>query len=229
MAGSDRPTLNVDERTELGSRANRRLRRAGWVPGVVYAKDTDPVAFKVGTRELRTALQEATAVIDLKVGSAKPRPVIVKETQLHPVRGDVLHLDLLQVDLRQRIHATVTVELLGAEVAPGVVQGGVLEQVTRELTIEALPGDIPESVEADVSDLEVADTLSLSQVSPPEGVDFLDDPDTVLATISTPTELEETDAVEEETELVGEEAAAEEAEPAEGEETAPAEEGGEGS
>jgi large subunit ribosomal protein L25 len=107
----------------------------------------------------------------------------------------------------------------------------VLEQVTREVAIEALPGDIPERIEVDVSDLEVAGTLSLSVVSPPEGVEFLDDPEeTVIATISMPTALEETDAVEEETELVGEEAAAEMAEAAEGtEDEGASEAGGEGS
>jgi large subunit ribosomal protein L25 len=135
--------------------------------------------------------------------------VIVKETQQHPVRGEVMHLDLLQVNMRQKIHSTMAVELVGVEVAPGVVQGGVLEHVTRELNIEALPGDLPERIDVDVSELEVAGTLHLSEISPPEGVDFLDDlEDTIIATVGAPTGLEETDAVEEETELVGEDAEA---------------------
>ncbi|MBA3840328.1 MAG: 50S ribosomal protein L25 [Thermoleophilaceae bacterium] len=209
MADGDRPTLTVEERAERGSRATRRLRREGWVPGVVYGEGSETVSFKVGVRDLRLALQAATAVIDLKVGSARPLPVIVKETQQHPVRGEVMHLDLLQVNLRQKIHSTLAVELVGSESAPGVVQGGVLEHVTRELNIEALPGDLPERIDVDVSGLEVAGTLPLSEISPPEGVEFLDDPDeTVIATIGAPTALEETDAVEEETELVGEDAEA---------------------
>ena len=209
MADGDRPTLSVEERSERGSRATRRLRREGWVPGVVYGEGAEPVSFKVGVRDLRLALQEATAVIDLEVGSARPLPVIVKETQQHPVRGEVMHLDLLQVNMRQKIHSTMAVELVGVEVAPGVVQGGVLEHVTRELNIEALPGDLPERIDVDVSELEVAGTLHLSEISPPEGVDFLDDlEDTIIATVGAPTGLEETDAVEEETELVGEDAEA---------------------
>ncbi len=99
--------------------------------------------------------------------------------------------------------------MVGVEVAPGVVQGGVLEHVTRELNIEALPGDLPERIDVDVSELEVAGTLHLSEISPPEGVDFLDDlEDTIIATVGAPTGLEETDAVEEETELVGDDAEA---------------------
>lgn len=205
MADSDRPTLTAEDRAERGSRATRRLRREGWIPGVVYGSGVgEPLSFKVGSRDLRLALQDASAVIDLKIGSSDPRPVIVKDTQQHPVRGDVLHLDLLQVDLRQKIQSTVPVELVGVDEAPGVVEGGVLEQQTRELNIEALPGDIPERIDVDVSHLEVPSNMALSEISPPAGVEFLDDPDeTVIATIGAPTELAETDAVEEEPELIG--------------------------
>ena len=211
---ADRPTLTAEQRDERGSRATRRLRRAGLVPGIVYGVG-EPVAFKVGQRDLRIALQDASAVIDLKVGSGRALPVIVKETQNHPVRGEVQHLDLLQVDLTETIESTVLVELTGAEEAPGVVQGGVLEQVSHELNIEALPGDIPENVVVDVSAMEVNGTLHLNEVTPPQGVEFLDDPvETIIATIGAPTELEETDAIEQETELVGAEGEAGEGEAA---------------
>ena len=213
MADGERPTLRVDERDERGSAASRRLRREGWVPGVVYGLGSDPVPFKVGDRDLWRALREAGAVLDLEVGSAKARPVILKATQQHPVRGEVTHLDLLEVDLKQKIQSTLAVELTGVETSPGVIAGGVLEHITRELNIEALPSDIPEGLEVDVSELEIMGTLALSAVTPPEGVEFLDDPDeTVIATIGAPTELEEEDEVEVETELVGEDG-----EPVEGE------------
>lgn len=217
MADEDRPTLTVEEREERGSRSVRRLRRSGYVPGVVYGTGVaEPLAFKVGTRELRVALQNASAVIDLKIGSQDARPVILKDAQRHPVRADVMHVDLLQVDLRQTIQSTVALVLVGIEEAPGVVEGGVLEQVTHALNIEALPGDIPESIEANVSHMEIAGTMSVEELTVPEGVTVLDDPEeTVVATITPPTELEETDAVEEETERVGEEAGTGEA--AEGE------------
>ena len=217
MADGQRPTLPVEERPERGSRPSRRLRRAGYVPGIVYGPGTEPVAFKVGARDLRIALQDPSAVLDLDVGSGSPRPVIVKEEQRHPVRDEIVHIDLLQVRLDETIESTVMVELEGAEDAPGVIEGGVLDHVTHELSIEALPTSIPERIVVDVSNLQAADTLPLSAVTPPSGVTFLDDPqETVIATVTMPTQIELPEEVEEETELVGEEAVVTDV-PAEGE------------
>jgi large subunit ribosomal protein L25 len=205
---NDRPTLEVEERPERGSRPTRRLRRDGYVPGVVYGGEGDCVPFKVGTRDLRAALVAGSAVIDLKVGGASTRPVIVKDQQNHPVRGEVMHLDLLEVNLREKIATTVRLELNGAEEAPGAQEGGIVSQETNELNIEALPTDIPEVISVDVSHLEAQATMHLSEVTAPEGVTFLDDPDeTIIATVTVPTEEPEEPEVEEETELVGEEGA----------------------
>jgi large subunit ribosomal protein L25 len=218
MASTKRPSLAVEERPERGSRATRRLRREGYVPGVVYGGgDGACTAFKVGTRDLRAALVAGSAVLDLEIGGGTPLPVIVKDQQRHPVRDDIVHLDLLQVRLDEKIQSTVAVDLDGAEEAPGAKEGGVVEHVTRELNIEALPGDLPERIVVDVSGLEAAATLHLSEVPVPQGVTFLDDPDeTVIATVTIPTEVEEPE-VEEETELVGEEGEAVEGEAPEGE------------
>ena len=207
----ERPSLAVEERSERGSRATRRLRRAGLVPGVVYGGGNgEAISFKVDARQLRHTLQGGSAVIDLEVGGGKARPVIVKEEQRHPVRDQLLHIDLLEVRLDQKIHSTVAVELVGGEEAPGVKEGGVLEHVTRELNVEALPTDLPERISVDVSGMEAAATMHLSEINPPQGVAFLDDPEeTILATITVPSEVEEPEEVEEETELVGEEAEAE--------------------
>jgi large subunit ribosomal protein L25 len=220
----DRATLKVDNRTEFGSRTTRRLRRQGLVPGVVYGGGREARAFQVPDRDARAVLAHSSALIDLTFGSGKPTPVVVKEQQRHPVRGALLHLDLLEVKLDEEIEAEVPVELVGAEEAPGVKEGGVLEHVTRELTIRALPTAIPESVPADVSGMEINDTLQLSALVAPEGVEFVaDEPDEVtIATLSPPRVEEEPEPeVEEEAELVGEEAEAAEAEgeaaPAEGE------------
>jgi large subunit ribosomal protein L25 len=207
MADGKRPSLEVEERGERGSRATKRLRKDGYVPGVVYGGD-DCVPFKVNYRTLRAALHEGSALIDLKIGSGNARPVIVKDQQRHPVRGDVMHIDLLQVRLDAKITSTVTVELENVEDAPGVKEGGVLEHVARELTIEALPTDIPERVTVDVSEMGINAVMHLSEVSAPQGVVFLDDPEeTIIATITVPTEVVEPE-IEEETELVGEEAEA---------------------
>jgi large subunit ribosomal protein L25 len=219
MADQQRPTLTVEERAERGSRAVRRLRREGYVPGVVYGGGGDTVAFKVSTRELRVALQDASAVIDLKL-DGKALPVIVKDNQYHPVRDELMHIDLLEVRLDEKIQSTVSIELEGIEEAPGVKEGGVLEHVTRELNIEALPTDIPERIVVDVSGMEGAATMHLTEIPAPPGVELLDDPEeTIIATITVPTEIEEPE-VEEETELVGEEVEGEEVE-----EGVPAEEG----
>jgi large subunit ribosomal protein L25 len=180
------------------------------VPGVVYGgKGEDCVPFKIAARDLRATLHETAALFDLKIGGSKARPVIIKDQQLHPVRGEVIHLDLLEVRLDEKIHAVVAVHLEGAEDAPGVKEGGVLDQVTREVNVEALPTDIPDSIVVDVSGMEAQAVMNLTQVDAPEGVVFLDNPEeTIIATITIPTEVEEPE-IEEETERVGEEAAAE--------------------
>jgi large subunit ribosomal protein L25 len=205
MADGKRPTLDVEERPERGTRAAKRLRRAGYVPGVVYGgTDGDSTSFKVNSRTLRQVLVDGSALIDLKVGG-KTRPVIVKDRHQHPVRDELLHIDLLEVRLDEKIQTQVSVHLEGAEEAPGIKEGGVLEHVTHQLNIEALPTDIPEAIHVDVSGLEIAATMQLSQITPPQGVTFLDDPDeTIIATVVVPTEVEEPE-IEEETELVGEE------------------------
>jgi large subunit ribosomal protein L25 len=216
MADGSRPTLSAEERPERGTRATRRLRRAGLVPGVVYGGGSgESVSFKVDARVLRQVLVDGSALIDLEVGG-KTRPVIVKDQQLHPVRDEVMHIDLLEVRLDEKIQTQVAVQVEGVEEAPGVKEGGVLEHVTHQLNIEALPTAIPDSIVVDVSGMEIAATMPLSQLTPPEGVEFLDDPEeTIIATVVVPTEVEEPEEIEEETELVGEEAEAAEAEAAE--------------
>lgn len=207
MAGSSSTTkLSVAERAPEGSRATRRLRRQGRVPGVVYGGGDEPVCFDVDSRELRSALAHGGAVIDLTVGDAKPTPVVVKEEQHDPVRGHVVHLDLLRVRLDVKIQATTILDLVGAEDAPGVKEGGVIDQVTREVNIEALPTNIPDSIQHDISSMEINDTITLAAVAVPDDVTFLDDlEETVVATLSPPRLEVEEPEIEAETELVGEE------------------------
>jgi large subunit ribosomal protein L25 len=225
MATSQRPTLTADERSERGSRAIRRLRRDGLVPGVVYGgTDGESTSFTVESRALRQVLVDGSALIDLEV-AGRTLPVIVKDQQFHPVRGEVMHIDLLEVRLDEKIQTTVAVHIENIEEAPGIKEGGVLEQVTHQLNIEALPTAIPEFVPVDASGMEIAATMTLSEVTVPEGVTFLDDPEeTVIATVVVPTEVEEPE-IEEETELVGEGVEGEEV--PEGEEAAAEGEGGE--
>jgi large subunit ribosomal protein L25 len=210
MADKDSGTLDVARREISNSRATRRLRRAGLVPGIVYGGGDEPLPFQVDDRDLRLALAHAGAVIDLRVDGETSMPVVVKDQHKHPVRGHILHLDLLRVRLDRAIQATVTLELTGVDDAPGVKEGGVLEHVTREVAIEALPNDIPDAIVHDVSAMDINDTITLAAVTIPDGVTLVvDDPEeTVVATLTPPRlQDEEEDAIEEETGLVGEEAA----------------------
>src|SRR5207237_1192828 len=131
--------VRVEERSEFGSRTSRRLRRAGLVPGVVYGGGSEAQAFQVPERDARAVLTRGGALLDVQFDGGNATPVVVKEQQRDPVRGSLLHLDLLEVKLDEEIQAEVPIELLGTEDAPGVKEGGVLEHVTHQITIEALP------------------------------------------------------------------------------------------
>jgi large subunit ribosomal protein L25 len=198
--------LDVNSRAAGGSREVRRLRRGGRVPGVLYGGGGDPVSFDADARELRLALARSGAVLDLSVDGGKATPVVLKETQRDPVRGETVHIDLLRVRLDQAISAVVPIELTGTEDAPGVKEGGVLEQITREANVEALPTAIPESLVHDVSEMQIGDHVGLADLQIPDGVSLLDDlEETVVATLSPPRLQAETEEeIESETELVGE-------------------------
>ncbi len=203
---SSRSTLKAAPRADFGSRASRRMRRDGVVPGVVYSGGSEAKPFQVVERDVRNVLSEGAALFDLEIEGSKAVPVVIKDEQHHPVRGSIQHLDLMQVKLDEAIQAEVVLELEGVEVAPGVKGGGVLEHVTREITIEALPTQIPDNIVVDVSAMEINDTLQLSTVTPPEGVKFVaDDPEEITIVTLSPPRVEEVEPeVEEETELVGE-------------------------
>jgi large subunit ribosomal protein L25 len=221
----DRLKLEVREREEIGSRRAKRLRAEGLVPGVLYGKG-HARAIVVAERELRTAVTGPSglhAILDVVIeGQKTVHPSILADYQQDPVRGTIAHIDLREVRLDQPIHATVAIQLVGEPA--GVKTGGMLSLVARELHVEALPTDVPEHVDVDVTHMEVGDVLRLSDLPPIENVTVLDDPhETVIATVSVPrgfAELEEAEAAAAEAEAA--EAEAEEGEEVEGE-GAPAE------
>jgi large subunit ribosomal protein L25 len=206
--------LNVSSRKSGGSREARRLRRSGRVPGVLYGHGADPIGFDADARDLRMALAGSGAVLDLSVDGAKATPVVLKEAQRHPLLGETTHVDMLRVKLDEAISALVPLELTGVDDTPGVKEGGILEQITRELNVEALPTAIPESITHAVGEMEIGETILLSAVVVPEGVTFLDDAEeTTVATLSPPRlQSQQAEEIEAETELVGEGAEAGEAE-----------------
>ena len=219
MATAAATALEARPREAQGSRAARRLRHSGQVPGVVYGGGDEPINFQVDQRELRLALAQGGAVLELSIDGAQPTPVVVKELVRHPVSGETVHLDLLRVRLDQAITSTTVIELVGGDEAPGVKEGGVLEQVTREISIEALPANIPDLIELDVSEVVIGDTLTIEALRPPADVTILTEPETVVATVTPPKlQIEEEPEIEEETELVeGEVPEGEEGEVPEGE------------
>ena len=214
MAG-ERIKLTVKERDSRGSADSRRLRKQGFIPGVLYGKGKGSYAICVPERELRRVLTGAGglhAILDVVLeGQATTHASILKDYQQDPIRGHISHIDLQEVRLDQPIQASVTVKLIGEPA--GVKEGGVLSQVQREINVEALPMEIPEHIDLDVTGMAIGDSLRLADLVPVEGVTYLDDPEeTVLASVGLPAR-----EIEPEPE-----------EPAEGEELAEGEEAPEG-
>jgi large subunit ribosomal protein L25 len=202
----ERVKLTVQKRERLGSSESRRLRKRGLIPGVLYGREA-PVAIAIRERDLRHALTGAGgthAVLDVVVGgdSGASHASVLKEYQQDPVRGRITHVDLQEVRLDRPIQSAVAVSLVGEPA--GVKEGGVLSQVTNEVNVEALPLEMPQHLEVDVSGMHIGDTLRLAELQVPGNVTLLDDPEeTVLATVTQPTRVEEPEEVPEE----GEEAA----------------------
>jgi large subunit ribosomal protein L25 len=188
MAG-ERIKLTVKERESRGSADSRRLRKQGFIPGVLYGKGKSSYAICVPERELRRVLTGAGglhAILDVVLeGQATTHASILKDYQQDPIRGHISHIDLQEVRLDQPIQASVTVQLIGEPA--GVKEGGVLSQVQREINVEALPMEIPEHIDLDVTGMAIGDTLRLADLAPVEGVTYLDDPEeTVLASVGLP-------------------------------------------
>src|SRR5919109_4488927 len=193
MAG-ERVKLQVTERERRGSADARRLRREGFIPGVLYGNGKQSHAICVPERELRRVLTGQGglhAILDVVLeGQKTTHASILKDYQQDPIRGHISHVDLQEVRLDQPIQASVTVQLVGEPV--GAKEGGVLSQVQREINVEALPMEIPEHIDLDVSGMAIGDTLRLADLTPVEGVTYLDNPEeTVLATVTMPTRVEE--------------------------------------
>jgi large subunit ribosomal protein L25 len=220
--------LEVREREQLGSRHTRRLRRQGIIPGVLYGNGhSRPIA--VPERDLRHVMTGPSglhAILDIVVaGQTTVHPSILADYQQDPVRGTIAHIDLREVRLDEAIQASVVVQLVGE--AEGTKTGGVVSLVQRELNVEALPMDVPDHIDVDITAMDVGDVLRLEDISAPEGVTFLDDPhETVIVTVAMSRAFAELEEAEAEAAAEAEAEAAEEGE--EGEEGAPEAEAAEG-
>ena len=210
--------LNATVREIEGSRANRRLRREGRVPAVLYGGGDEPVALSVDAARAAPRAARRRARCSSSTVDGQTQNAVVKDLQRHPVRDEAMHIDFVRVRMDVAIQSIVTLELVGAEEAPGIDEGGVLEQQLREVNVEALPGDIPETIEHDVSQPGDGRDRARSPTSPRRTASRSSTtPRLVVASITLPRLEVETDEAETETELVGEGEEGAEGEAAEGE------------
>jgi large subunit ribosomal protein L25 len=215
----ERTKLQVRVRDGRGTKDAKALRASGDIPGVIYSATSQTQAIAINARDLRHAVTAhgIHSILDVAVDDQPTRPVLIKEFQLDPVRDRVIHVDLHEIRLDQKINTSIPVHLEGH--AEGVNMGGALSQPTHELHVEALPADLVDAIMVDVSALEIGQSIRLGDISAPAGVTFTDDPEgTILATIAAPVSEEElkTEADLEE-ELAAEAAEAEAAAAAEAE------------
>jgi len=219
-------SISVELRDGRGKGPARRLRAAGRVPGVVYGQGKGAVAISFDPIQLERSIKGSHAGINTLFDldgekSVEGRTVIVKELQREPVRGDITHADFLELDLTARLNVSVPVHLEGTP--QGVVLGGILEHTLREVELACLPNAIPDELTISVEALDVGQSLHVSDLSLPDGVELLTDPELSVASVALPKAEEEVVAAE-----VTEEGAEEAADAADAEAgDKPAEEGGE--
>lgn len=197
----DRVNLVVSERSAVGTAEVRRLRRQGVIPGVLYGAGKAATPIAIDPHALRAAITTGHgthAVFDVVLEGQKTKHhAVIQELQLDSVKDVITHVDLREVKLSEPIEAAVGVHLEGT--APGVKTGGLLETVAHEITIKALPGDIPEHLVLEVGHLELGDVARVKDLQVPEGVTIMSDPEDVVITIIAPrgaAELEEEEAAE---------------------------------
>jgi len=212
-------SLKAEEREGRGKGAARRLRAAGRVPAVLYGADLEALALSVDATEATHLFQSISVentIVDLAVeGQKRPVQTLVREVQVHPVRPQLLHIDFLRIQAGVKVDLEIPIHLNG--VPDGVrVEGGVLQQVIHELPVRVLPSNIPPSVEIDVTELALGDTIHVSDLDLGDDVEIQVELDQTIAAVVAPrtaaAEEGEEEGEEGEVELVGEEADGEEAE-----------------
>jgi large subunit ribosomal protein L25 len=179
-------SLNANARTVTGKGAARTLRKSGQIPGVIYGHAREAQPLVLNAREFDRLMEHVTAstVIDLDIGG-KTSKTLIREVQRHPYKNEVLHVDFLELVAGEKV--TVEIPIVYVGTAQGVKDGGVLEQIKHELTVEADPTTLPEHIEVDVSALTIGHTLYVRDVRVPEGATVQDDPDSPVAVVAAPT------------------------------------------
>ena len=203
--------LQATVRTSVGNGPARVLRRAGHIPAVLYGRRTEPILLSVNTKDFEQILKKGSfgqfiLTLVIQNGKKLTKPAMIKELQTHPVSGNLIHIDFYEVDMKRKIKVMVPVVATGKSV--GVEEGGLLNIVRRELEVFCLPGDIPESIEIDITALAIGDSIHLEDVPLGENVEVATDVNYTVVTVLSP-KVEEEPVEEEEEELEGAEEEAE--------------------
>ena len=203
--------LQATVRKSVGNGPARVLRRAGQIPAVLYGRKIEPVLLSVNTKDLEQILKKGSfgqfiLTLVIQNGKKMTKPAIIKELQTHPVSGNLIHIDFYEVDMKRQIKVMVPVVTTGKSV--GIEEGGLLNIVRRELEVFCLPGDIPETIEIDISELGIGDSIHLEDLPLGENVEVVTDVNFTVVTVLSP-KVEEEVVEEEEEELEGEEEGAE--------------------
>lgn len=209
--------LKADIRTTTGKEAAKAMRREGRIPAVLYGADAKAVSLSVDMKELKTLFRKSGSgylLIDLILGEGEKKQVMIKELQTDPVTASFLHADFYEVAMDRKI--AVNVSIVATGISKGVEEGGVLQIIRRELEVLCFPNKVPESIEIDITELEIGDSVHIDELAMEEGVETTAEGNFTVLTIGAPQKIEE-EEVEEEG-LEGEE----------GEEGAEGEEGEEG-
>ena len=188
--------LPAERRIEVGKGAARRSRAAGRVPGIVYGKGMEPVAVEVSRRELVTAFHSdagMNTLLDIEL-EGKTTLALARELQRDPVKGTLLHVDFVKIDAKQAVEVEVPVQVIGE--APGQKEGGVLEHPLFQLHVRCLPLEVPESIEVDISSLNIGDALRVQDITTDEKFEILNDPEAAVVAIAAPVSEEELEAME---------------------------------
>jgi len=208
------------DKDELKKNSSRRLRAEGFIPATIYGLSQDPVSIKIDKKELKEILKNrsiSNLILDMQFkddGKEKKETTLIKEFQKDPISTDFLHIDFIRIQMKKEVETTVHVSIFNEEEAIGVKEGGgVVQHGLRELHIACLPADIPEKITYDIKELEMGQSVKVSDIAAVEGVRILNNPEEVIVSIIHPTHLvveqpvEEVEAEGEEPEVIAKEKA----------------------
>lgn len=173
---SDQIVLHAKKREEQGKGASRRLRKEGLVPTIIYGAGKEPKMISLEhSKLLRYEMEDSffSSILKVEINGGDEENVIIRDYQRDPVKPKILHVDLLRIKMSEKMQTSVPLHFIGEEDAVGVKAGGIVQRIITEVDISCMPADLPEAIEVDISTLDVADSIHLSQLVMPEGVELL--------------------------------------------------------